>query len=376
MQRVVHILYSGVGGQGGVVFPLAAAARGSAESFAIFYGVEPMAEANIRRCEALGLTWRAWQKQPGFDLRQQREMAAWIAELDADAVIAHNLAVLPACLMARRKRPGLRIMAVEHHCNALKGRQRWILSALAPWIAHSTVYLTESYRDEVRAKLGWKLRRSGTAVIPNALDLDAYPQASPPPGKPFTIGMQGRMVDGKDFSTLIRAIALANSMPGPPLRLELAGDGPRRAECEALAASLGVTDAVHFTGLLDHPGLIRVMSGWNVYAHSSDGETMSIAIMEARACGLPVIASDAPGVAPYVRPEVDGLLAPTRDAAAFAAAFRRLADSPDVCTRMAAASRSLAAAEYSADRAWRAYSAQLFPGSEPVQSIEPISLTV
>lgn len=359
LPKIVHILYSGAGGQAGVCFPLIKAAGGDSVHALAFYGVEPVADINVQRCEELGIAWRGWIKQPGLSLGPQREMADWIVSQKADAVIAHSPAVLYACKRAKKRLPHLRIIAVEHHCNALKSARQWLLSAAILWRTDGVVYLTEAYRDEVKRKLGPLFRAKNTSIIPNGLDLDAC-SVSSPANAVFTAGMQGRMVDGKDFPTLLRAIALAND-GGPSIHLELAGDGPRRAELEALTDSLGIRARVTFTGLLDHAALLRRVAGWHAYAHASMGETMSIAIMEAKACGLPIVASDAPGISPFFNDGKNGLLVPPSDPAAMAAALRRLAADAALCTRLGMAARQEAEERYSARRAWQSYRRVLFP---------------
>jgi glycosyltransferase involved in cell wall biosynthesis len=256
----------------------------------------------------------------------------------------------------------LRIIAVEHHCNALKSARQWLLSAAILWRTDRVVYLTGTYRDEVKRKLGPLFRPRNTGIIPNGLDLDACVPRNPANAE-FTAGMQGRMVDGKDFPTLLRAVALANAGGGPRIRLELAGDGPRRPELEALTDSLGIRSLVTFTGLLDHAALLQRVAGWHAYAHASMGETMSIAIMEAKACALPIVASDAPGISPFFKDGENGLLVPPGNAAAMAAALQRLASAPDLCARLGMAARREAEERYSAARAWKSYRQVLFPSA-------------
>ncbi len=71
------------------------------------------------------------------------------------------------------------------------------------------------------------------------------------------------------------------------------------------------------------------------------GEGVPTALLEAAACGKPLVATDAPGCRDVVHPEVNGLLVPPNDPAALAAALQRLADDPDLRGRMGIASRQL-----------------------------------
>lgn len=367
---IVHILYSGVGGEAGVVFPLAQAAAGSSRQHAIFFGIEPAAEANIRQCEALGIQWHGVQKQQGLDHAAQKEITRLLLQIRPVAVIVHTLGTLPACLKARKHLPNLKIIAVEHHSNTLKNSKRWLLSLFALWRADRVVYLTEKYRNQVAAKLRWLFaaRAKRTTVISNSLNLSLYTVAIPPSDNPFVFGMQGRMVDGKDFPTLLRALASANDGNPHPLHLELVGDGPRRAELEALAKSLNVEKHVTFCGMLSSRDLISRMGQWNAYVHASMGETMSIAIMEAKACGLPIIATEAPGVSEFFQHGQNGLLVPQGDFKQVAQSLLKLQSSPDLRLSLGCRARAEAEACYASSHAWQSYF-QLIEAKTTIPSI-------
>ncbi len=357
LPNVVHVLYSGVGGEAGVVFPLAKAGASQANQHAIFYGIEPLAQANIDTCHALGMQHYGVLKQPGLDLAAQAAITNQIVELQPSMVIVHTLSTLPAVLRAKRRVPGMRVVAVEHHPNVLKCKKRWLLGLLALYRADHTVYLTETYRREIAQKYGplYRLRALRTHVIGNSLDLSAYPLSQPDPTKPFTVGMQGRMVEAKDFPTLLRALQLANQNNANPMHLALAGDGPLRPQIEALATELNITHQITFHGMLTAAELIQQMSTWSAYAHSTNGETMSISIMEAKACGLPMVVSDAPGVTNFFHHGENGLVAKKGDAQALATALVKLQSDPSLRTKLSANARHEAQLRYSSEQAWAAY---------------------
>ena len=354
---IVHILYSGVGGEAGVVFPLAQAASAHSRQHAIFFGIEPAAQANIRQCEALDIRWHGVQKQQGIDRRAQQEVTRLLLQIRPAAVIVHTLGTLPACLQARRQLRNLKIIAVEHHSNALKNAKRWLLSLFALWRADRVVYLTENYRKQVASKLRWlfRARAKKTVVINNSLNLALYQRANPTGNHRFLFGMQGRMVDGKDFPTLLRALVPANENNPRPIHLELVGDGPLRPALEALAKSLRVEQHVTFCGMLSSQDLIARMQSWHAYAHASMGETMSIAIMEAKACGLPIIATSAPGVTEFFNHGHNGLVVPQGDFRQVADAVRELQRNDDLRRSLGQNARHEAESRYSSTQAWQAY---------------------
>jgi glycosyltransferase involved in cell wall biosynthesis len=129
-----------------------------------------------------------------------------------------------------------------------------------------------------------------------------------------------RFHEQKDHSTLLCALAATNRG-----NLLLVGDGPLRDAAEALATTLNVTRRVRFLG--QRPDVPELLKASDIYVHAPLFEGFGIAVIEAMAAGLPVIASDVPGLAQVVAD--NGVLVPPQDASALAAAIQRLLDSPE-----------------------------------------------
>lgn len=139
----------------------------------------------------------------------------------------------------------------------------------------------------------------------------------------FLIGHVGRLVGSKDQATLIRAFACL--APGhPQARLVIIGEGPRRAALEQLAAQLGVHNRVHLTGAV--PAASQYLGAFDLFAFTSVREGFGLALAEAMAARVPVVAVDSGGIAEVT----GGLLAlcPPGDAAAIGAALARMAALP------------------------------------------------
>lgn len=196
-----------------------------------------------------------------------------------------------------------------------------------------------------------------TSVVPLGLDLDALlrlERGAPewrerlaiPPGA-FVVGYVGRLVPIKDPLTLLRATATA-ARHVPNLQLLIAGDGPLRPAMERAVVELGMTAVVRFAGWIDDlPGLYATM---DVCALSSLNEGTPVALIEAMAAGLPVVATSVGGVPDLVEDERTGLLVPSRDPEALAEALLRLAARPDERRSFGAAARARVAERYSASR--------------------------
>lgn len=117
----------------------------------------------------------------------------------------------------------------------------------------------------------------------------------------------------------------------PDAVLVLAGDGPERAACEALAKELGISANVRFLG--SRSDVPELMAASDVVAVPSKSEGLSLVAIEACAAGRPVVAFDAGGIGDVVSQGATGYLVPPGDEAAFANAILDLASNPGKCAQ-------------------------------------------
>lgn len=192
----------------------------------------------------------------------------------------------------------------------------------------------------------------------NGVDAQRF---SPPPGGPLPIpgcpfspadhwlvGTVGRMQTVKHQTLLVRAFVLAlQQQPAlrHRLRLVLVGEGPLRAQAQALLAEAGVADLAWLPG--ERSDVPAVMRGLHAFALPSLAEGVSNTILEAMACGLPVVATRVGGNAELVQHGETGLVVPSDDLAAMAQALGRLAQQPQEAARLGAAGRSAVEARFS-----------------------------
>src|SRR5262249_6549454 len=118
-------------------------------------------------------------------------------------------------------------------------------------------------------------------------------------------GTVGRLNEVKCQDLLLRAFAQV-VVASPQTRLLLVGDGPMRGDLERLADQLGVAESVHFAGYQAQPE--RFLAIMDVFALTSRMEGLPLAILEAWAAGLPVVASAVGGVPDLIEHSRTGLL--------------------------------------------------------------------
>lgn len=175
----------------------------------------------------------------------------------------------------------------------------------------------------------WKLR-----TIHNGIDLARFPYAGPRAGGPaVTIA---RLSPEKDLPSLLRAVALV-ARAAPDFRLEVAGDGPSRAELERLAHELGLDARVRFLGeVRDVPALLARAS---LFVLPSLTEGISITLLEAMARGLPAVATRVGGNPEVVLDGKTGRLVSPGDPAELAQALLQLQGNPGQGHQMGLAAR-------------------------------------
>jgi glycosyltransferase involved in cell wall biosynthesis len=172
-------------------------------------------------------------------------------------------------------------------------------------------------------------------TIYNCVDVSAFRRTgSKPSAEGPIIGSIARLNPEKDHTSLLRAFAILRRRY-PKARLVLAGAGPERERLEGLAASLGIDGSVEFLGHVDD--VRPVHARLDVYVQSSHVEGMPVAVLEALAAGIPVVAARVGGNEEAVVDGVGGVLVPPQNPEAIADAVSRIVDHPALAREMAAA---------------------------------------
>ena len=166
------------------------------------------------------------------------------------------------------------------------------------------------------------------AITPFGVDLQRFqPAASERDAEVLTIGIVKTLAPKYGIDLLLRAFAelIADDKVGA-CRLRIVGDGPQRAELEGLARELGIAAQTEFVGAVAHAEVPTWLNRFDIYAAPSrlDSESFGVAVIEASACALPVVVSDAGGLPEVVRDGETGLIVPRDDVVALQAALRRL----------------------------------------------------
>lgn len=156
-----------------------------------------------------------------------------------------------------------------------------------------------------------------------------------PAGAPV-VGNVAQLVDHKDHATLLRAAALVLKAK-PECRFLICGDGPLRGDLDALAASLGISNAVIFAGF--RSDLDALVPCFDIFCLSSHLEGLGTSVLDAMCFARPVVATRAGGIPDAVVDGETGRLAAPRDHEALARALIETLDSPPARERYGASGR-------------------------------------
>jgi len=164
----------------------------------------------------------------------------------------------------------------------------------------------------------------------------------------------GRFNAFKNVETLIEAVGKLSRMDVSDFELELVGEGERRPVLERMVSDLGLTRRVHFTGWVARDSIAGYYRRADIFVTATTWEGMPNTVLEAMACGLPIVGTQASGLHELVHDGVNGYLAPVKDPNALAEALALLIENGYERRRMGRQSRKLAEREF----AWEYIAAQ------------------
>jgi 1,2-diacylglycerol 3-alpha-glucosyltransferase len=213
------------------------------------------------------------------------------------------------------------------------------------WFHNRCDYVTAPSHS-VFEEVGFDRLRRPHQVISNPIDTALFSPASaagraaarlrldlPRP----TIAFAGRLGAEKNIEVLLRAMASLASAPDAP-DLAIAGHGAHGPALRALAAELGIAPRVRFLGTLGQPDLASLLQASDIFVMMSTSETQSMAMLQAMACGVCVVAANSRALPEFVGP-ANGVLADPHDSAGLARILGDLLACPERRRELGAAGR-------------------------------------
>lgn len=321
-----------------------------------------LSDTFCNRVKREGVYYLALKKQAGHAVSLYPNLYALFRRLQPAIVHTRNLAALEATLPAALARVPVRIHG-EHgrDVSDLDGSSRKYLllrRAFRPFV-HNYIALSHDLERYLRDRVGVPTAR--IEHICNGVDTTVFAPGlngrQPIKGCPFTsphlwlVGTVGRMQAVKAQTVLARAFVRALRLEptaAERLRLIVVGDGPLRRECEAILRDGNAAEFAWFAGeRADVPTLMR---GLDCFILPSLAEGISNTILEAMACGLPVIATRVGGNSELVKEGTTGVLTPPDDSEALARKIIMYFRAPALAHRHGHAGRYTAEKDFSLER--------------------------
>lgn len=274
---------------------------------------------------------------PGFQWRRLLALAQFIRERRFDVVHSHNWATMFYGVLAGRLAKVPVVLHGEHGRNELDREgiswKRDLAAAGLARLATRVVAVNEAIAADVGPR--WRLGQDHIICLPNGVDLSRFhpPVDARDPDGEFVVGTVARFDGIKNIPCLIRAFEHFHAAePAIRKRLVLVGHGPLWHEIRAQVERGPTTGLVQFVGETDRP------QDWyrrfDVFANTSFSEGMSNSILEAMACGVPIVASDIDGNRCWLREGQNALFFRSDDHEALARHLQQLAGDRELAARM------------------------------------------
>ncbi len=289
--------------------------------------------SNDGRIKVDDLWQAAWIASTARRLELSRLHAHFASHPSTMAYFAHRISGIPYSLTAHAK--DIYVYDMEEHFLRDK------LNSATPLVTvtdYNRRYLMEQAPETIPERI---------RVLHNGINLDQFSFVDPGQRKPHSILAVGRLVVKKGFVDLLRACRI---MKQQQIKFDctVVGDGPERDNLLSLQRELDLEDVVTFTGPKNLDEVTDLMSRATLFclpcttAPDNNIDALPTVLLEALACGLPIVSTTVSGVPEIVDSGEDGLLTPPDDPEAVADAITRLLESPPLRSRFAVNGRKKA----------------------------------
>lgn len=285
-----------------------------------------------------------------LDIASGRRLARIARERGVDIIHAHVARDYAPAAFAARFAPASRLVITRHVLFPLS-RVHWVaLSNVARVIAVSEPVALALKSQKI-------FDRDKVRVVENGVDLARFDlaraEAGPDtPGRPFRVGIVGELSVIKGQEDFVRAAALIRKDFGERVEFLIAGGdnsgGEYRARVQRLVSDLGLVNHVRLLGRVEDVSSLFVKL--DVLVSASHSESFGMAMAEAFACGVPVVATATAGARALIEDGVSGLLIPRGDVRAMAAAVTSLLSDEERRLALGAQARRSAREHFSVER--------------------------
>lgn len=292
----------------------------------------------------------------------QLALVAPMMRMKPDVIVCQSPALGGIAALEVARRTGARTLmelhGMEFFAKARFGSRLWLLQRVSRYALHRADrirVLSAGMQDALARTYGGQLL-ARTTVLPPRVDTSRFAGRHGPsaPSEPLRIVMVGAVNANKGQLRLIRALRSAPF----PIELHLAGDGPQLQACREAAQSLaggGALLDVHVHGRLPHSEVADLLAKCDLLVMYSRTEATPRAIMEAMACGLPVVTTNVGFCAAVVEDGTEGILLGPDPGKDIVEVLRRFDGDRGLVSRMGAAAAVRARRDFDSVRLFEEY---------------------
>lgn len=285
-RKILHILYSGLGGTTDYVINLIKGDKNfEYEHHIIFYGIETIPENQLILAKELSASVQFVLKKKGYDYQAFKTVFSLITSISPHTITLHVNSLILTCAKYKKAK----LVFIEHQSNELKTKKEWLWSLIAQLKADHIVSFTEDYLKILKNRLNIGFSKNKNLIINTGIELSLYSSQKTIEDSTIKVGIISRINNYRDHKTLLKAFIELNITNS---ELYIAGDGPLKNQLQSKYNKRNI----HWLGIVGSNDIITLLSKLDIYVIASFGESTSIALMQAQASGLPIIASNVKGI--------------------------------------------------------------------------------
>jgi glycosyltransferase involved in cell wall biosynthesis len=287
-----------------------------------------------------------------LDVAGALKLAQFVRQNQIEIVHAHIARDYPLAAFAVRRAGGARLILTRHVLFPLSRIHKVLLRRVVRVIAVSQAVADGLIKQDI-------FERDKIVVVHNGVEIKRFEKAKendsaarPKPGGRLCVGMIGELAPIKGQENFLRAAAIVSSRRDD-VDFTIAGEdksrtGENRRLLESMIFKLELGQRVRITGWADD--VAELLRTFDVFVSASRSESFGIAMIEAMASGVPVVATMTAGAREIIDADRTGLLAPIGDAEALAEAILQLLDDPAKRQRLVADAQRMVSERFSLDR--------------------------
>ncbi len=289
--KIIHFLYSGMGGHGDVVFPKIQNDKEN-KNIIFFIGIENVFSNYITMCKKYKI------KYYYFDYKNKINYFFSILKIlnsiKPNIIFSHIESVF-LLLIYKVFNPSVKLLTFQHISLKIKKTKNHFFNFFEYIFFDKIIFLSPSYKNKVLKKYRFLTLKKKSVVIPTGLK-PLKVTLKKVNRQNILVGMSTRFVEGKKIFNLIKLIKYNYENYNLPLKMSIIGKGADYKKIKTYIKTLKLDKHISLDTIHNEKDLDIWNSNLSIYLHFSDGETLSTSIIRALRAGTPLIVSNTSGL--------------------------------------------------------------------------------